>query len=297
MSNALPNGLILFNQRLLASHSLSEAETRRLWQSIAQQASGNDDRNTKPSASEIREFMGDTDFERSLAISNAQLAYCGVEIVSVVMRSDKFSSLQDNDNSDQENNQNVSQPQRHKGTSGDGHRKSTASKHSVRHYAIVNTNADEISRKSFSNVFPTHFYPFIAAVMHALVSESSMSRNALINLRNTNSSISQSHLTSTQSQTQTQPASCDGEPSAGKLKVVSLSEAEQCLEQLVSEKWLMAVQNSTPSNSDTPSQSSKKRTLTHLTIAPRTFMELSYVLVDQFGLEKEELPQQIYYRL
>ena len=61
-------------------------------------------------------------------------------------------------------------------------------------------------------------------------------------------------------------------------KNMTLPAAEQVLESLQAEQWIA----STAQNK--------------LVLAPRAFAELSYLLVKEFGMEHDDLPQQIYFR-
>jgi Nse1 non-SMC component of SMC5-6 complex len=231
-SRPLPNGLILFNQRLLSLHCLSEKEARALWESIAKERG----------EFSVEEYMGHSDFEQSIAIANSQLVYCGLEIAAVAMKEVK------------ENRTKL-----------------------VRFYAMVNKYGnDEVAKHSFSH-FSQHLYHYIGTVLQKLVADGPTSFNDLVNLR--------IHHPPTLS-----AATQDDEQVKQQPKTLSLAEADSCLRQLLADQWL---EQQTSEETSHSTQTAKKR----VTLAPRTYMELSHVLVDQFGFNKDDLPQQIYHQL
>jgi hypothetical protein len=68
-------------------------------------------------------------------------------------------------------------------------------------------------------------------------------------------------------------------------KILTLPAAEVILDKLIDEKW---IEWSDPRK--------RNANASKISLAPRTFMELSYMLVDDFGLDKTELPQVIIHR-
>jgi Nse1 non-SMC component of SMC5-6 complex len=67
-------------------------------------------------------------------------------------------------------------------------------------------------------------------------------------------------------------------------KAFALPQAEAALERLVEEKWIEWVD---------PRKRNKNGSKVQL--APRTYLELSYMLVDDFGMSKDDLPQMVYH--
>jgi hypothetical protein len=79
---------------------------------------------------------------------------------------------------------------------------------------------------------------------------------------------------------------------------LTTDQAVACLDRLIAEQWVWAAAETT-SNDDSSGTGGRLRRRprssmkTQLALAPRTYMELSYMLVDQFGMEHADLPQQI----
>jgi hypothetical protein len=67
-------------------------------------------------------------------------------------------------------------------------------------------------------------------------------------------------------------------------KILTLPQAEALFDKLVDDKWIVWVDPR-----KTNANGSKVK------LAPRTFLELPYMLVDDFGMDKEDLPQMIYH--
>lgn len=125
----------------------------------------------------------------------------------------------------------------------------------VRHYAMVNKFPDDISKKSFqAHLFqPPQQQTYVKAVLQKLVDdaadEEKTARATLLNLNR----------------------------EAG----LNLTQAEDCLERLIEEKWLTA---------------SGRTNQAAVHLGARTYCELSYLLTDEFGMEAGALPQQIILR-
>jgi hypothetical protein len=66
---------------------------------------------------------------------------------------------------------------------------------------------------------------------------------------------------------------------------LDLDSTDKAFEKFLDEKWIEE------------SESRRGSMSTKVALAPRAYMELSYLLVDQFGMDKDDLPQQIYHRL
>jgi hypothetical protein len=69
---------------------------------------------------------------------------------------------------------------------------------------------------------------------------------------------------------------------------LGLDATEKTFEKLLDEKWI----------EETEAESRKSGSMSSkVALAPRAYMELSYLLVDQFGMSEDALPQQLYHRL
>jgi hypothetical protein len=207
MSDALTRGQKMFNQRLLAEHCIPETRAREIWKEIA--------------SSNENEGMGADSYGDSLAQSNEQLKYCGLEIVAVSIKKE-------------------------------GEKPES-------HYAIVNMFPDEVAKKSFLTTFHAHQYAYVRLALEKLV-EGPASRSTLINLRN---DLEDAHK-------------------------LALDPTEKALEKLLDEKWI--------EESEAESRKSGSMSI-KISLAPRAYMELSYLLVAEFGMSEDDLPQKIFHRL
>jgi Nse1 non-SMC component of SMC5-6 complex len=204
MVEPLARGQKAFNQRIMAEHCLSEKRAQAIWDELS---AAND--------------MGASSFAKSIALSNAQLDYCGLEIVA------------------------VSVPNKEEGGS------------TQRHYAMINKHPDEIAKKCFQNKFTPKEHAFVRVVLEKII-EGPTPRSTLINLR---SEVE------------------DGNS-------FRLEAAEDTLQKMLVEKWLQE-----EGGARRGSMQAK------IALAPRSYLELSYLLVDEFGMDKDELPQTIYHQV
>lgn len=131
-----------------------------------------------------------------------------------------------------------------------------------RFVAMSNKFPDDVSKLVFQKSFhPPITQSFSKLVLHKLASEGPQSRATLINLKN--------------------EIEIDKDSSAK----ITLHNAEDALEQLLQAKWIVSEQ-----------AGRRQSNASILQLGPRVYCELSYLLVDEFGMEADELPQQIYYR-
>jgi hypothetical protein len=140
----------------------------------------------------------------------------------------------------------------------------SGSNKSLQHYAVVNMFPDAMAKKSFTNAFHLHQYAFVRLVLEKLV-EGPAARSTLINLRN---DLEEAHK-------------------------LALDPTEKALQKLLDEKW---IQESSGSGSDSASRALGSYAA-KLCLAPRAYMELGFLLVDEFGMHQDDLPQQLYHRL
>mmetsp|Transcript_377 Transcript_377/g.520 ORF Transcript_377/g.520 Transcript_377/m.520 type:complete len:206 (-) Transcript_377:1232-1849(-) len=130
-----------------------------------------------------------------------------------------------------------------------------------RFHAIINQRADSIAKASFKHEFNPHQLAYIRLILEKLVSGAA-SRVDLINLKQ--------NLT---------------EPHTGK---VGMEQAEECIDRLLDQQWLVLEGDE--------NQSRRASMNALINIAPRTYLELSRLLID-FGMPKEDLPQFIFHRM
>ena len=257
MTDALGQGLKMFNQRLLAEHCLSETDARALWEGIR---------------SNEYDMSGET-FEESIAASNEQMKYAGLEIVGVSMpeniQSQQLSSTQDS-----------------------GSRSKRGGKKLVRYYSIINRFPDDIAKNCFKKLFPPEQQAYVRLVFEKLVENGPTSRATVLNYKNIlndgNRNVSNSQRLSLSQRNNDDDDDDENNPNkAGKISL-SLPVVEDIIEKLIDEKWLVF-------HVDGRNRRTSNSVL--IDIGPRSYLELSYLLTDEFGMEKDDLPQQIYHRL
>ena len=132
----------------------------------------------------------------------------------------------------------------------------------VAYFAIVNKQPDEIAKMGFHSVFSLTEINYIRLILEKL-SEAPVTKANLLNLKNS--------LKGTDS--------------------LTMDQAVAVVDRLVSDHWIWPAPEENGGSQNRRRQSIK----TQMTLAPRTYMELSYMLVDQFGVENEQLPQQIHF--
>lgn len=278
----LQRGQKMFNQRLLAEHCLSESDAKILWNELRE--AGND--------------MGSDTFEDSIALCNNILKLAGLEIVGVSIPT-PMSEDEDNNNGNEIRSPNSKSPKRR------------SKKSLVRYYSIINQFPDDIAKKCFEPFFQPQQQAYVRFIFEKLVELGPTSRTIILNYKNDvnqnfgkttgNNPLSMSQLTQN-----TQNNNDDDEgiiASKGKIPPLTLPMVEDILDQLVEGKWLVLV-NGIMMEQQSQSQTNNKKTRNRVSlssvtidIGPRAFLEISYLLVDEFGMEKDNLPQRIYHRI
>lgn len=133
----------------------------------------------------------------------------------------------------------------------------------TKYHAVINSHSDDVSKLSFNNHFDAHDRQLIIMIFQHLVDRDEgegISRKDLINLR-------------------------------GDLKEpykLSLTAAEHIVETLIQEQWLRLTNEN--------DENRRRSMQAGLQLAPRTYLELSHLLVDM-GIPQDELPQFIFHRL
>jgi Nse1 non-SMC component of SMC5-6 complex len=254
---SLAQGMKMFNQRLLAEHCLSDLDARALWEEIRER--------------EYDMGEGTKSFEECIASSNDALKDAGLEIVGVSIP----------DHSSESNQSPQNRPTK---------------RSLVRYYSIINRFPDDVAKKCFQNMFPPQQQAYVRLVFEKLVEGGPATRATVLNYKNLlndngRNSNQSSRLTMSQMTENTaEVPNEDGDDTSVLTKtVLTLPMVEDVLERLLAEKWLIMKLDGTGSRRSSNSSL--------VDIGPRSYMELSYLLVDEFGMEKDDLPQQIYHRL
>lgn len=124
-----------------------------------------------------------------------------------------------------------------------------------KYYALINKQNDEISKLGFHSGFTTTEINYIRLIFQELAG-GPCTRANLVNAKN----------------------------ALKEEDKLELSDAIKIVNRLVADHWIQ------------PETGTKKRQSmkANLKLGPRAYMELSYMLVEQFGMDKNELPQQFY---
>lgn len=125
------------------------------------------------------------------------------------------------------------------------------------YYSIINKQNDAIAKAGFQSAFTTSEINYIRLIIGKIVEEDgSCTRATLVNAKN----------------------------SLKEKDALKLDEATKIVNRLVKDHWL--------------TEHGNKKSLSmqaQLKLGPRTYMELSYMLIEQFGVDKTEIPQQCYF--
>lgn len=153
-----------------------------------------------------------------------------------------------------------------KGGSGSG---------SGRYYAMINKHADDIAKMANKSTMGVSAVNLSRLVLEKLCQDGPTDRATLINLKKDLK---------------------DAEAS------FTLDKAHAVVQALQDEKWIKEMKQQSSSNDDDDDGGRKKKQPKRgsmqalMDLAPRSYMELGYLFVEQFGLDKTELPQQLYFR-
>lgn len=143
-------------------------------------------------------------------------------------------------------------------SAGFGLEVATVNLEGTRYHAIINPHSDDsIAKASFTHVYTPHERAFIRLILEKLVETETCPRMDLINLR---LNLKDPY------------------------KPIPIDAAEYCIDSLLEEGWL-----------STGAQERRKSMNAEYELGPRTYLELSSLLVD-FGMPKEDLPQMIFHR-
>lgn len=218
----LSNEQILFNQRLLSEHCVTEERAKELWRLVQPPPPPDSDKHHRHSIPTLEDTLGHI---------NCHMHRVGLEIRGLSVNGKRF-------------------------------------------YAWVNTSPDAVAIKHAAKQSSTGEAAYVRAVLRELVSASSSA-----------SSTSDESSSSSRG-----GRGVGGSTRAELLNVrdnhLSLPAAELALHRLLDEKWLEW--------SDSTKNKARRTNNSRLVLAPRTFLELGYLLVDDyFGMDPSDLPQVI----
>ena len=199
--------------------------------------------------------------EDALRQSNAQLAHAGLEIAAIAMKEENVDNGMTTQNSTSSTN-------------------ATTVK---KYFSLINKFPDDLAKETFGKLYTPAEHALVRLWLAALVETTVESRAGLLNLR---SQLSKSTQTQTQATQPTQDENAENQPTQQTTTTLSLSlqGAEDLLERLLEEQWLEY-------SSSTRRQSMQAQ----IQLAPRTYLELGYLLTQDFGVPAEDLPQQFKY--
>lgn len=131
---------------------------------------------------------------------------------------------------------------------------------SNKYFAMINKFPDDIAKTVFSHRFSPPQNVYVRRLLEALTTDGPVKRSALLNLR------------------------LETEGADSETKALALPAAEHVVNTLLEEKWIRSVKGADTANG------------AMLALAPRAYAELSYLLVQEFGMSKDDIPQQVFYR-
>ena len=273
-------GQKMLAQRLLASHCLSESECHAIWEewnaNLAQ-------------VQGIEVGRATLSFDRCVAEINQQMKPgFGLEIRAVGLP-----SSQDN-NINNKNNKNSSN------TNSNSNNKNKIKM--VKYYAIVNSFPDDIVTKCFGKKLTQVEHNYLHRVLCKLVADADASSDNNENDPDDKDSDQEDDdddddQGSGRSTTLVTLLNLRTEmPEAQR---VTLAQAEATMKQLLEEKWLVATTTTTDTSSSSSKNSNnnnnnqkkyKRGNKTAIQLGARAYMELSHYLVEECGMEKDDLP-------
>jgi len=260
-------GQKMLAHRLLASHCLSETECHAMWESCRSQGI---------------EVGRATSLDRCVAEINQQMKPgFSLEIRAVGLKQHRGHDVSKNNNASKNNNN------------------SSSSSKTVKYYAIVNSFPDDIVTKCFEKNFTQVEHNYLHRVLCKLVADAASLTGTKKEPgddedddddENRESDDEDGDQSSTSRTTLATLLNLRTEmPEAQR---VTLAQAEATMEQLLEEKWLVATTTSSSSSpySSKNGNNKKNKNKTTIQLGARAFMELSHYLVEECGMEKDDLP-------
>ena len=255
----------MFNQRLLAEHCWTEAQAQHIYtDEILPSCSATGDSGPR-----------DISLIDTIKLCNSHLSDFGLEIVSITVPD--YTNQDSNDDDDDEEEEDEERPQRH-----------PISSNTIKYYTMVNKFPDTITKEVYQNYLfqPPTLQSYVKQVLLHLARHypTPSTRATLLNLKN-NTNENLSSTTSHDGDGHASQATSTSVVVVAPPKV-SLSNAEDMLERLLDEQWVMEV---VTTNRNHKSQRRNSTTNTKIAIGPRALGELSYLISSPAaGTDEEE---------
>jgi hypothetical protein len=145
-----------------------------------------------------------------------------------------------------------------------------------RYYSIINKHADDIAKMSNKTRMSISEVNLSRLIFEKLVQDGQADRATLINLKKDLKDVEASF---------------------------TLEKAHAVVQALQDEKYIQEIKFVAAAGDDDDEEGGTTRRRPKpgsmqcsMALAPRAFMELGYLFVEQFGMDKSELPQQLYFR-
>lgn len=300
----------LLNQRFLAERCITEQRAKEIWKNLYDQGKFNDDHNNN-NTNTTTSSSSSSCLEDSLMKCNAalELANSNLEIVGIVFphpttTTTSSGSTPAND-SDDNNDDNDQQSDHH--NNNNNNKKKTTTTTTTKYLAMIHKHTPQQQQQiTATTSHEQHQSPsqlaFVKSclggpiamkhrriIFEYLVQHTIASRSTLINLKNQVVVQQQQQQQTTTTTTTTNP-----------IINYTLSMAENCVDEMIQDKWLFLVGTTDHNNNNNKENNQKKNRRismnTQIALSPRTFMELSHVLTEQLGMDENKLPQQLFYR-
>ncbi|KAL7557728.1 hypothetical protein ACA910_006206 [Epithemia clementina (nom. ined.)] len=285
----LSSGEKLLNQRFLAEKCMTEERATRIWKELEGKG-----RMKVPGAA------ASSSLQDSLIKCNAALEMARLEIVGIVfphpVASCNSNSQGDNSQEEDEDEATPSMSQRSANSS--------SKRQTTKYLAMIYKHtpvADSTQKCASELCFAKSLGGPMAikhrrAILEHLTVHTAAKRSTLINLKN---ELQQKKTNSKSSSSQNLNDDNDEGNEENNDRTTSLSSpnytlamAEHVVDDMLQDQWLIQVGSSSSGNG------ARRRTsmASQLALGPRSYMELSDMLTEQFGMDESKLPQQLFYR-
>eukprot|EP00980_Cylindrotheca_fusiformis_P005363 scaffold1140_cov60-Cylindrotheca_fusiformis.AAC.2 len=150
----------------------------------------------------------------------------------------------------------------------------------TKYHAVMNTHGgDDVSKKAFEKHFDAHDRQFILLILQHLVDATANDND------NNNVVVARRDLYNLRGELQ--------EPYR-----MTLQGAEHVVESLIQQQWLRISSTTTTANKKNNNKKRNESSMqATLELAPRSYLELSHLLVEDMGFPQDDLPQFLFHKL
>ena len=284
MTEPLSPGEKLLNQRFMAEKCVTEQRAQKIWEELQQKGK--------------MDGSSSSSLEESLVKCNAALesASINLEVVGIVFPhptstsngSNSEDSQDDNEKNDDDENDDEPSP------ASASQRSKRGMATTTKYLAMIHKHTPQQNQDQRQSPSQLAFVKSCLggpvtmnhrrAILEHLVQHTTAPRSALINLKN---NLKNTVVSNENDIDNANTATTATTPNMS----YTLNMAENCVDEMLQEQWLVDV-----GALDGNRKNRRISMQSQLALGPRTFMELSDVLTEQFGMDESALPQQLFYR-